>query len=384
MKLFPIEISRNTYENNFTRRNITSRLIYTCIIAMLLCLIASMPFIKVKLSSQSRGIVRAIYDNNTVQSVVSAEIYKSNLNENLFVHKGDTLVWLRTDIIDEQINRLLAKQKENKQFISDINNILSRNILLIRSPKYKSEYSHHLSKLNEQNITIEQVENEYNISKVMYEKGGVSRLEYERSKSKWQVAKSQLSTQKEDFKNRLEIEKTTLEIENKDLLSKLKGLEKDKTQYVILAPISGNIIQYSGVKQGNFIIAGKDIAQISSAKDLSIECYVLPTDIGYIHLGQEINVHIDAFDYRQWGLLHGKVTEIISDVITIENKPFFKVKCSIDKQYLELKNGYQGSLKKGMSLTCRFTIAERNLAQLLFDRVDDWMNPKIIQNEHKD
>lgn len=162
--------------------------------------------------------------------------------------------------------------------------------------------------------------------------------------------------------------------------SQITRLEKDKTQYFILAPISGNIVQYAGVREGNFITAGQTLAQIASDNNLLVECYISPTDIGYIREGQDVNIQIDAFDYRQWGLLHGKVIEIVSDIINIENQPFFKVKCSINKNYMELKNGYKGSLKKGMTLTGRFTLTERSLANLLFDKVDNWMNPKIINN----
>jgi HlyD family secretion protein len=56
----------------------------------------------------------------------------------------------------------------------------------------------------------------------------------------------------------------------------------------------------------------------------------------------------------------------------------FKVKCSLDVDHLKLKNGYKGYLKKGMNFTARFSVAERSLYQLLFDKVDDWINPNLI------
>ncbi|WP_449436777.1 hypothetical protein [Pedobacter steynii] len=57
---------------------------------------------------------------------------------------------------------------------------------------------------------------------------------------------------------------------------------------------------------------------------------------------------IDAFNYNQWGLAEGKVLDISDDIIIINNnQPVFKVKCSLDQNYLILKNGYKGYLKKG-------------------------------------
>ena len=47
----------------------------------------------------------------------------------------------------------------------------------------------------------------------------------------------------------------------------------------------------------------------------------------------------------------------------------------LDSQQLHLKNGFKGNLKKGMTLQARFVVARRSLWELLFDKVDDWVNP---------
>ncbi|GHT22645.1 hypothetical protein AGMMS4957_13110 [Bacteroidia bacterium] len=72
-------------------------------------------------------------------------------------------------------------------------------------------------------------------------------------------------------------------------------------------------------------------AEVLRGDTLLVECYVSPTDIGY-------------------------TTRLI----------------------LQLKNGYKGNLKKGMTLTGRFYLTDRSLWQLLFDKVDNWVNPKIV------
>lgn len=42
---------------------------------------------------------------------------------------------------------------------------------------------------------------------------------------------------------------------------------------------------------------------------------------------------------------------------------------------ISLKNGYTGKLKKGMTLRGVFVVVKRSIFQLLFDSVDDWVNP---------
>ena len=182
---------------------------------------------------------------------------------------------------------------------------------------------------------------------------------------------------KEEFKNRWESERTSYEIEIRELQSAIKQLQEEKTKYIIKAPASGSVIQFSGVRQGNFIAPGQTIAYISNDNDLLAECYVLPTDIGFIKQEQTVAFQLDAFNYNQWGLAYGTVKEISKDIVTINEQPVFRVRCSLDNKYLTLKNGYVGNLKKGMTLTGRFYLTDRSLWQLLFDKIDNWINPKL-------
>ena len=355
-ELFPIEIVEYTKEKYWTKRNIKSQIIYISIVCLLLLGIIALPLIEIELSSQSRGTVRSTNEDNTLQSAISAEIKNIALHENKFVKAGDTLVWLRTDVIDEQINRLTDRLTENVVFMEDIGKLLSGNYSLISSPKYRAEYTQSSSRIRQQQVAFNQAKQEYTTSKELYAKGVESKHEYQQYEHKYDLTHSQLISITEELKSNWQTEQTRLELENRDLQSQLLRLEKDKTQYYIIAPISGNIVQYNGSKKGNFIAAGQSVAQIVSDDDL------------------------DAYDYRQWGLAKATVKEIVSDVTNLENQPFFRVRCAIHQKSLSLKNGHQGNIKKGMTLTGRFSLVERSLADLLFDKVDNWVNPKIVDN----
>lgn len=84
---------------------------------------------------------------------------------------------------------------------------------------------------------------------------------------------------------------------------------------------------------------------------------------------------IDAFNYNQWGLATGKIVEIGRDIEMINETPIFKIRCKIDQEYLTLKNDIKGNISKGMTYNARFKLTERTLFQLLYDKVDDWLNP---------
>lgn len=382
-KLFPEEMSEDNVICHFHRRHTKSKAIYVAIMIVVLLTIGALPLIYVDISTQSRGKIRSVYENNNLQSAIYGEIVETVLHENKIVTKGDTLIRLRTDELEQQIIRNIQKQNENSEFMGDLSSLIAGRYALLTS-KYKTEAIQYQAQLNEKNISLSQSEKEYLISKQLNEKGVESDYEHSQTKAKYEVEKSQKQLLVQQQINIWQAEKTRIEYENRDLQSELLLLEKRKSQYVITAPMNGHIVQYNGLQVGNFLSPGEVIATISSADSLLVECYISPSDIGYIHTTQDVKLQMDAFDYQQWGLLDGKVVEIITDVVLLDNQPFFRIYCSMDKEYLELDNGYKGTLKKGMLSTARFYLTRRSLAQLLFDKIDNWINPKlIVENGNK-
>lgn len=375
-QLFPAEIQQNSIQSLWVRRHTTTRIIYLVVSLALVFVLASLPFIYVDISAQSRGTVRAMNENNSIVSAVYAQVAATSLYENKTVHEGDTLIWLNTDELDEQIARLDERLALNTSYIRDITNLLSHNSSSVATPKYRTEASRHQIALKERDIVLKQAESEYEISKQLYGKGVVSQSDYLQAEASYRTDLSQKELTAQQQVNSWQAEKSSLEDSNHDLLSQKQQLQKRKQQYVITAPMGGNIVQYNGIKPGNFIQTGQSVAQISTSDSLLIECYISPSDIGYIRKDQTVEIQVDTYNYQQWGLLHGRVVEVISDVVEINNTPFFRVRCATSKNYLALPNGYKGYLKKGMTLTGRFFLTRRPLSELLFDKIDNWMNPK--------
>ena len=124
-------------------------------------------------------------------------------------------------------------------------------------------------------------------------------------------------------------------------------------------------------------MASQPIAHISPTDNLVVESTVSPNDIGLIIPNQKVKFQLDAFNYNQWGLLSGKVIDIDKNITLQENQAFFKVRCALDSKELKLKSGYKTQVSNGMTLTTRYIITRRSLFDLLFDKVDDWLNPKL-------
>ena len=99
---------------------------------------------------------------------------------------------------------------------------------------------------------------------------------------------------------------------------------------------------------------------------------------GTVQNGMSVRYEIDTYPYSQWGTIGGTVLEMPQDIKIIDNKPIFEVRCSLDKDFLELKSGYRGFLKKGMSAKAHFIVAKRSLWTSPLMRSDSYATPSTL------
>lgn len=377
-QLFPPEIIENTVECYHARISTRSKAIYGLILILILIIFISLPLVYVDISSQSRGVIRSPYENTTIQSALYGEVISYRMIENEAVMKGDTLIILNSDKLNEQIALANKKIQDNDLFISDLACLLSVKYNQLLTPKYRGEYYRYQAKINEQRINVNYLIKELATQKTLVEQKVISNFDYLQSKNNYDKANEQLKALEQDYQTNWVAEQTTLNQQNIELSSNIKQLEKEKNQYVILAPLSGTLVQVAGFQNGNFISPSQNLAYISSNNLLLAECYISPSDIGYIHQNQQASFQFDAFNYRDWGMVQGKVSQVLHDVVLIDQKPMFRVRCMLDKNSLVLKNGYRGDIQKGLTFTAQFQLNRRSLWQLLFDKVDNWLNPKLL------
>ncbi|MDR0332328.1 MAG: HlyD family efflux transporter periplasmic adaptor subunit [Dysgonamonadaceae bacterium] len=375
MPLFPPDILHFTTQSHFSRTHSSTWIVYLFVLLFITAGIISLPFISIEVSTQSRGIIRTQFENNQLQSAVYAQITDIRMVENQPVIQGDTLLVLNADNINVQINRALERVDENIAFISDISFLLDGNVSALQTPKYLHESNLFRASENEHQTRIAFLQHELYVSERLHQRDAIAQNEYLRDRNNYDNALRSLDNLREQFRNRWQAERTAYEQEIGTLRADILRLLDEKTKYVLLAPVSGSIMQLAGIHRGSFIAPGQVIAQISNDNDLLVESFVSPADIGFVNVGQPVRFQLDAFNYNQWGMAHGTVKEISSDIVTVGGQPVFRVRSSLDNDYLQLRNGYQGNLTKGMTLTARFYLTERTLWQLLFDRVDKWLNP---------
>jgi len=375
--IFPKEIIEHTAEAHFARFNKKIKSIYLLVIILIVSILVTLPVVNVEITRQSRGAVRSLYENNTVVSFLYGQVTENRLFENKKVNIGDTLLVLDALKLDDELKTLSKNLVLNQKYQNDLSILLNHISGDLQTLLYKNELAEYEQKIIELNTEIQHKEKDYTINKELFKKEVIAQIDFE----KIEYAFNQALQKKELYKKQSILKWQTrlkdLEYKSMDVESRIQKSEKEKQNYIIIAPVKGWITHFSGVQAGNFIAPGQSIAQISPASGLIVECYISPSDIGYIRNDMSVNFQFDAFNYNQWGLGKGKVIEISPDIFQMQNSSFFKVRCSLDQKHLTLKNGYVGNLKKGMSLTARFQVTNRTLFQLLYDKVDDWLNPRL-------
>ncbi len=367
----------NTLENLIAKNKTKTFSIYLVVILAVLVFVALLPIITVDVSSQSRGMVRSVTDNVPVATVVSGRATYINLKNNATVQKGDTLLVISKQILDADKDMQNTLLGNTNQLRADLSAVLSGKSA-IASASVRAEWQRYQSQKNELNSKLLLAQTNFDRQKTLYDKGIIARAEFEKHEFELKLAKqtlqSAVSQQQASWQNQLR----ELDNQTKNLRGTVAKIKTEANNYVVLAPIAGTIENSIGLQNGSFVNASQTLANISPSDNLIVECNVLPSDIGLISKNQHVKFQFDAFNYNQWGLLEGNVFHINNNITLQQDQAFFTVRCKLNSRQLKLKSGYAATIGKGMTLTARYIITKRSLFDLLFDKVDDWLNPKII------
>ncbi|MNK38451.1 Hemolysin secretion protein D, chromosomal [compost metagenome] len=359
-----------------------SQVIYTTTLLAILTLFTSLPFIYTTVSVKSSGLMQSNVEKIELYAPVSGKITSINLTDNQKASKGTLLLSIDQTSPQQQGDILGKRKQELTAWLADAQKAtqylayrtadcpLATNLYLASWQQFKEQQSTAFN-AHQQALKI------FERYQTLYQKKVVTLSEYEQYKFDVDQRASELQLVAKRYQTQWQTEAKQYQQELSELNKQQVQLKEQQALYQLSSPITGFIQNPTGLQVGSFVHANQKLCEISPDSSLIAFCYVKPADIGLIKQGQTVRLQIDAFNYNQWGMLTGKVIDISEDIIQENQTMYFKVKCKLDKNYLQLKNGYKGHVKKGMTLTANFTITKRSLFQLLYDKVDDWMNPSI-------
>ena len=356
-------------------------LFYFTIVTILIGSFASLFYIKTDISIKTYGVTRPITERTEVKSLISGVIQSINFTEGVPIEKGELLAFIQDNTTEQKKILNDYELTQRQEYISDLALLTNSRVFneaiinRLKSPLYKQQVSRFIQQLNDHEARLKKVRKEISINEALISGGIISKKD---SFDK-QIENSQIKSAYYAFKNEQIViwqqDLSKFKMEVSQFTAQDNQILQDSKLHEIRAPISGIIQGINNKYSGGIIQAGEALCVISPETELVGECSLPTRDIGLIKVDQIVEYQIDAFDYKYFGILKGKVFSIDNDFNLVDNKPIFKVRCSFDKTQLFLKNGFKGNLKKGLAFQARFMITQRTLWQLLFDKIDDWLNP---------
>ena len=376
--IFPKEIIENTVEVHRFKHQTRTKVIYAIMILSILFTCASLPFLFMDIYSSAQGILKSDKEKNQITSMHSGKIKTISIEENKYVQQGDTLLTIDNTVGKEKLALLDNQLQEAAKFIHDLKyltNAIILNLDSLHSFLYQKQYLLYTQKLRELQTRHIKTKKDFIRQQKLYKKEVIARVALENSKYNFELALNKLNHFEKQQRNQWQSELTQQNNKSEELKSSISQFQNEQKNYIITASVSGTIQNIKGFEAGNFIRSGTPIAEISPDTDLIAECYINPSDIGLLKKNNQVKYQINAFNYNQWGMATGKILRISKDITLVNNRPLFRVICSLDQKQLQLKNGFEGKLKKGMTLNARFFIIERSVYELLYDKMDDWFTP---------
>lgn len=378
MKPLPRYLMQDCLESYIYKHTTKSQIIYiTVLLAIVVCLVA-LPFIHVDVTTQNPGMVRPVNERTEIKASVSEWVDSVYVREGTRLQQGDTILRLRTDNLLARLLLIEQRMGDLNRQLSDLEQLTNGNTPgHFASGVRMQENAYYAKRKNELETIREKADNEHSRNKQLFDKEVISPNEYEQYVFALRKAENEYLSLVNNQLSIWQTDKNSLVMSRAELQSSLEQLQKEHEMHFVTSPVNGTLEQFSGIYKGNSVSAGQTLGLVSPDSTLYAEVYVSPRDIGYLHEGMPVNVQVESFNYNEWGTIDGKVREISSDFYFDANaqSSYYKVKCELSRDFLTLKNGREGQLKKGMTVYAHFILTRRSLFDLLYQKVDHWINP---------
>jgi multidrug resistance efflux pump len=378
--LYTKESAGSTFPHYIGSIALHSKNLYLAILVIVSLVILSLPFIKVDLYIKASGIIRPGTEKTPVHCLVSGVVSTVNFSEGDRLDQGDVLVMLKRNRKEYELEQLQALNDQITSEIRDLEYLLNGCHEQMSSVRYKMEYmafSKQSARLKEKLIKASR---EKNRNESLFREQLISEKEFDDMSFTEDQHRQELNNFIFMKRNQWQNELAELQFRQKQYKGQINCLNEDLKHWQIRSPIPGTIEYLSPIHPGSNIQVGQQLAVISPDTAIIGEIYIPPSDIGLIHLGQPVQLIIDAFDYREWGTIQAAITEISDDFLVINNQPVFRIRCKLDRITLQLKNGYTGSLKKGMTFQALCLVNRKSVWQLLTGKMNKWLNPALASS----
>lgn len=164
----------------------------------------------------------------------------------------------------------------------------------------------------------------------------------------------------------------TVRAEMAEVDEAIRNLSAKVDRLVITAPNRGYVNDLKVLTLGQVVQPGALLMQIvPDDVGLEAEVRIQPKDVGYVRVGQPVNMRISSFDYARFGFATGKLKRVsVSSMVGEDNVPYYRAWVSLDQPYVGRTPG-QNQLQPGMGVDAEIVTGEKTLLAYLSKPVID-------------
>jgi HlyD family secretion protein len=311
------------------------------------------------------GKLQPIGDVKTVQMPQGGVLKQMLVKEGQRVSKGDVLLRLDNEAsVDRETGldaSIAAKSKELTLKQTEFDRYLDIN---------QTEHQVAVSTLDLDREVLQRLEQ-------LRRAGGVAELQYLQQKTKVKqdegdVTKSRIDRLRQSAILRQQIQ--SLKGELADLSTRLTESKVANRYQAIRSPVDGVVFDLKPTGAGFVGQGSEPVMKIVPFDALQAKVEVPSSKIGFVRLGQAVDVSIDSFPASDFGVLQGAIKRIGSDALPpdqMKQDYRYPVNVSLKSQTLKLSSGQRLPLQVGMSLTANIKLRKVTYLQLLLSDFKD-------------
>lgn len=378
--LLPASYAEDGIEAHIARHAPSGRVLYLTVIVLVMTGAASMPFIQVPVVVQADGIVRPSIERQDARAAESGIVDAVYVVNGAVVKAGDTLLTLDIQGVRTRMALLDSIAAAQAEDLIDLGTLLAATDTTfvdidVRSRQRRQQLTAHAAVEADLLATATLAHREAGRSRALHARGFATTELIEEREAAEYAADAAVRAHREQRRAQWFDDQARLTAEHHRLESERSGLREALSRYAVVAPVAGTVDLTALLSPGSVLQRGESVASISPNTELIAETWLPPRDIGLIHPGTHARLMIDAFNYREWGVVDAVVSDMSDDASVEGDGPRFRVRSRLIRTELRLSSGQRAAVRKGMTFRARFVIAERSLMQLIFDDLDGWLNP---------
>ncbi len=147
----------------------------------------------------------------------------------------------------------------------------------------------------------------------------------------------------------------------------IKAQTREKQQ-LLVSPVAGTVQQLAIHTIGGVVTPAQALMVIApSDYSAEVETVLENKDVGFVKVGQKVEVKVETFPFTRYGTLTGTVSFVSNDAVNDEKKgPVFQARVKLDRAALKVDER-EVNMTPGMAVTAEIATGQRRLISYFLD-----------------